>query len=221
MKYQKKVVDGKAVIFSSDWILDLENQTHFSYYWNQLSLIYKCCSREEQILEIGVGTSLLNDVLRRRKFKTLTLDIDSGKNPDFCVNALDFDYQKENIETVLAFEIFEHIPFDTFRKVIDKLSNSSVNKIIFSVPWCEYSLSPIRIKLPKLPPFEPRFSIPRNSIGTPAHFWELTRGSKNIRLSSNKLLLSIRSLQSLFLRNHWTLSPAHRVGSIQFFLARR
>jgi len=155
MKYQKTIVDGNEVVYSADWILDLESQAHFNYYWNQIVLVYKNCSRDEEILEIGVGTSFLSDVLRRREFKISTLDIDPLKKPDYNANALEFDYSTNNFSSLLAFEIFEHIPFDTFQKVIHKVSDSDVTKIIFSVPWAQYYFAPLRIKLPRLPVFEP------------------------------------------------------------------
>ena len=60
MKYQKKVVDGKADL-QLDWIIDLKTRhcrtTGINY---RLSI---SVAAEEQILEIGPGTSLLNDVL--------------------------------------------------------------------------------------------------------------------------------------------------------------
>jgi len=219
MKYQKTIVDGKEVIYSADWILDLESQAHFNYYWNQLSLVYKHFTRDEEILEIGVGTSFLSDVLKRREFKVSTLDIDPLKKPDYNANALEFDYSLRNFRSLLAFEIFEHIPFDTFQKVIHKVSDSDVTKIIFSVPWAQYYFAPLRIKLPRLPVFEPSIVIPRKNIGTPAHFWELTSSSRIASTKDKKLLMPMKELSKLFNSNGWSLNLCKRVGCIQFFIA--
>ncbi len=63
MKYKTKTIDGHDVCFSADWINGLEQEMHFNWYFHQADLIYKNCSREEKLLEIGVGTSLLSDLL--------------------------------------------------------------------------------------------------------------------------------------------------------------
>jgi hypothetical protein len=219
MKYEKQIVDGKEVIYSADWILGLESESHFRYYWKQLSLVYETCSREEEILELGVGTSLLSDVLRRRRFRISTLDIDPDKHPDYCANALDFDYSIKPFSTLLAFEIFEHIPFETFSKVIGAISQSSIGKIVCSVPWCERVVQPFTIKLPRIKAWEPSIRISRNNIGTPAHFWELKKTGPPQEVNDKKLLVPVETIQSLFKRFGWNLQPLERRNNIQFLIA--
>jgi hypothetical protein len=221
MKYQRKIVDGKEVIYSADWILDLESESHFRYYWKQLSLVYETCSREEEILELGVGTSLLSDVLRRRRFRISTLDIDPDKHPDYCANALDFDYSSKPFSTLLAFEIFEHIPFATFSKVVDVIGDSSINKIIFSVPWCEHLIQPFTLKLPRVPAWSPSIKLRHNHIGTPAHFWELGRIKTVQACNDEKLLIPFHELENLFSRSDWTIKRIDRRNNIQFLIASR
>jgi len=221
MNYQEAIVDGKKVAYSSDWILDLEDEIHFNYYWHQLSLIYHHCNRDEEILEIGVGTNFLSDILRRRKFKISTLDIDAQKKPDYCANALEFDYDLSGFKTLIAFEIFEHIPYETFQKVINKVSTSTIKTIIFSVPWAQYSFTPIKIKLPRVPVFEPSLTIPKRKIDTKAHFWELTKKKQIIFLDEDKLLLSRNELIRLFAQAGWSIKLGPRVECIQFFIASR
>lgn len=130
MKYKKKIIDGEEVCFSSDWIHNLESDLHFSWYWNQADLVYTHCSREQNIVEISVGTNLLSDLLKRRGWKVRTIDIDKEKKPDFCVSAADFDYAAKKIDVVLAFEVFEHIPFATFETLVKNLSHSNVKDLV-------------------------------------------------------------------------------------------
>jgi hypothetical protein len=221
MKYQKQIVDGKEVVYSAEWILDLEAESHFLYYWNQLSHVYKTCRREEEILELGVGTKLLSDVLRRRKFKISTLDIDPDKHPDFCANALNFDYSIKPFSALLAFEIFEHIPFETFSKVLSAIANSSIDKIICSVPWCELAIQPFTLNLPRLSAWSPAIRIPRSKIITPAHFWELKNVKTIQKLQNEKVLVSLKKLQDVFSGSGWELKRLDRIRSIQFLMATR
>ncbi|MCP4553116.1 MAG: hypothetical protein GY834_14005, partial [Bacteroidetes bacterium] len=125
------MVDGNEVIYSSDWVNDLENEIHFNWHYQQAAIVYDKCNKSSNILEIGVGTNLLSDLLHRRKWSIKTLDIDEDKMPDYCASADDFEY--EDIDVILAFEIFEHIPYNTFKSLINKISKSEVSSVYFSV----------------------------------------------------------------------------------------
>lgn len=218
MNYKKKIVDGIEVCYSADWISSLENEVHFNWYWNQANLVYTHCSREQNILEIGVGTSLLSDLLKRRGWRLSTLDIDEEKKPDFCESAVDFDYADHKVDVVLAFEIFEHIPFSTFEKVINKLSDSNVRFIYFSLPWCERQIATLSFKLPRLQKVNLSYSQPRGSITTKAHFWELSRADKSL---GGKRIVSIGNLQTLFASHGYSFEALNKIGYIQYFSAKR
>src|SRR5690606_34178327 len=151
MEYRKKIVDGHEVIYSSDWINNLETRRHFNWYHIQAELVYMFCQRWERILEIGVGTGLVSDLLANRGWNIKTLDIDEGKRADYHQNALDFDYKKNDINVIMAFEIFEHIPLETFMKLIEKISNHGVDRIYFSVPFNKRRVLHLDLKLPKIP----------------------------------------------------------------------
>ena len=159
--------------------------------------------------------------MRRRKFKISTLDIDPDKQPDYCANALDFDYSIKLFSTLLAFEIFEHIPFETFSKVIKSISKSSIDKIIFSVPWCERVVQPFTIKLPRVPAWSPSIKLRQNHIGTPAHFWELKRINTAQICNDEKLLVPFSELEDIFSRSGWIIRQLDKRKSIQFLFASR
>jgi hypothetical protein len=218
-KYKSKIVDGFEVFFRSDWISDLERPIHFEWYYNQAQLVYQQCNRDQKLLEIGVGTSLLSDLLKRRGWNIVTLDIDEEKKPSFCGDALEFNYDAHNIEVILAFEIFEHIPFETFEKILKKFSKSNLKNICFSVPWCEREWINLKAKLPMLKPINFRLSFSSNEIHTKSHFWELSQTGKI--LINGKRLLELRDICNLFHCNGFDLVPIKKVGYIQFFLARR
>ncbi|AGA88907.1 hypothetical protein Thimo_0030 [Thioflavicoccus mobilis 8321] len=204
------------VCFSADWITTLEKEIHFNWYWNQANLVYTHCSKDQKILEIGVGTSLLSDLLKRRGWHLHTLDIDEKKKPDFCASAADFDYSAQSIDVILAFEVFEHIPFSTFEKVIAKLSVSNVRFVYFSLPWCERQIVNLCFKLPKLQKVSLSYTRPRGNITTQAHFWELSRKGKSL---DGKQLVTIEKLQNLFTDNGYSFDALNKIGYIQYFRA--
>jgi len=216
MKYRKKIVDGHEVVYSPDWINDLESEIHFNWYYHQAELVYSNCTRDQKILEIGIGTGLLSDLLKKRGWDLITLDIDEEKRPDIVGNAVDFDYLANSIDVVLAFEIFEHIPYSTFEKVVQKLAEAKVQAVYFSLPWNERELLDFSFKMPKLNRKNWRLSLGRGEIATTAHFWELSKRGKNI---SRKKLVSLPTIMDLFERHGFVLTEKKKVGLIQYFSA--
>jgi hypothetical protein len=216
MEYNSQNIDGHEVHFSADWITDLENESHFNWYYHQAKLVYKKCDRTDRILEVGVGTGLLSDMLKKRGWNLRTLDIDEHKQPDHCVNALDFDYKVHRIDIVLAFEIFEHIPFETFKKVINKISDSGVKSVYFSLPWNERQVFGLSVKLPKFKVFSWSFWLPLNKINTYAHFWELSRKSRQI---GGKQLISLAQVRNVFEQAGYVIRLEERSGYIQYLSA--
>lgn len=214
MKYISKKIDGFDVLYSADWIDGLEEEMHFSWYYHQAKTVYDNCVREDNILEIGVGTGLLSDLLKKRKWNVTTLDIDKNKKPDICESALDFNYIETNFNVVLAFEVFEHMPFSTFQKVINKLQLSNVQKIYFSLPWNERQLIDFKLYMPFLKEVSFRLAIRRNKISTVAHFWEL---SKINRVLENKELVSYKAMVGVFFMNRYKVTALKKIGSIQYF----
>lgn len=218
MKYQTVVVDGYEVNYSTDWINELEQEDHFNWYYHQAELVYKNCSRSESLLEIGVGTGLLSDLLKKRGWNVWTLDIDSEKHPDYCGSALDFDYCAIGADVVLAFEIFEHIPYSTFEKTIKKISESAVKRLYFSLPWNERTLINFSLKLPKLQRIEWSFAVGIGSISTESHFWELARKERQL---GNKVLVPLYSLTRVFARYNYRVRLLKKIGCIQYFCAEK
>lgn len=218
MKYHKETIDGYEVNYSPDWIYDLEEPAHFMWYYEQAKLVYNNCLRTENLLEIGIGTGLLSDLLKKRGWRIKTLDIDKEKKPDFCSNALEFDYKQSNANTILAFEIFEHIPFSTFKKILNRFSHNNINKIYFSVPWNEQVLFDISIKLPKFKRIEHTISYPRKTITTKTHHWELSKTRKTL---DQKILVPMAELKEVFSKNGYMLRSEKKTESIQFLSATR
>lgn len=209
---KKTNIDGFDVGFSSEWVNNLESRQHFSWYWCQASLVYKFCKKSDSLLEVGKGTGFLSDVLRGKGWEVKTLDIDEDKRPDYCCDAYSFDYSSVRPDVLLAFEIFEHLPFETFSKVVSKISESSVRRIIFSVPWCERQLFGVSFKFPYLAQRELYVPLPGYKIFEPNHFWELSSRAGNG-------LVSLERLRDIFAVSGFTLSAEFKDGRIQFFHA--
>lgn len=171
--------------FESEWVKRLETQVHWRSYWLQQKLIEDNVNEHSEILEIGVGTGFCSNYLKSKGFVVTTVDIDKNKNPDIvaniCLDEIDYSY-----DVLLAFEVFEHLPFECFKDVFSKLKKSKVNTIIMSIPERKVSLFSLKISflkrkicfkidipIKKLPSFlKKRYKLCR------AHNWELNFDDK-------------------------------------------
>ena len=220
MKLNKMKVDGYDVIFSSEWTKKLETLTHWVYYWTQASLVRSNTEIKDRIIEIGVGSGFLCNYLKSKNYTIHSVDIDESKHPDYVSNALEFDYGKVNARIVVAFEIFEHIPYPTFKKTIARIAESSVDKILFSIPKCQRSIVSFTLKIPKLKKIALNISIPKNKIMTESHFWELGRGEMR-RVNDEKFLVPEKDIINLFNEKSFKVKRVKKVNSIQFYIATR
>jgi len=217
--YKSKISDGQEILYMSDWITELEKKEHFAYYWKQAFLVYQHSSRQDKILELGVGTYLLSDLLHRRGFSIKTLDIDEDKHADFTCDALSFEYNQESFDTLLAFEVFEHMPYDTFSKVIEKVTQSTISKILFSLPYSRRRIFSLDVKLPFVIKKSLNMFRHIGHISTPAHHWELSR--KTRRDTGIKHFISEKSLMDNFENQGWKMHLVGKIDHINFYTADR
>ena len=130
----------------------------------------------DHVLEIGVGSGFTANYLRSKGVHVKTLDIDREKKPDIVANLVEYQFP-DHYDHVLAFEVFEHIPFIEFKGVIEKISNVCKKYIFLSVPRNEKVWLHLDFQLPIIGKREFRFVTLKGNVTTPAHFWELDDGS--------------------------------------------
>ena len=100
--------------YSTDWIHNLESKKHWQLYWHQQKLLENRISVNDKILEVGVGSGFTANYLKSKGFNVKTVDIDQNKNPDIVKNIVYTEPKFFNFDVLLAFNIFEHIPYDEF-----------------------------------------------------------------------------------------------------------
>ncbi|MBO8130938.1 MAG: class I SAM-dependent methyltransferase [Candidatus Marinimicrobia bacterium] len=166
------MVSEKKYQYSSDWINKLESEIHWRQYWFQLKLIEKYVKKEDRILEIGCGSRFISNYLISRGYSVTTLDIDRNKNPDIVANVVEYNFT-DIYDTILAFEIFEHIPFEDFKNVIKKISKSCRNFLIVSVPYNEKVILHLELYIPRVGQKTIHFAIKRGKIIEKHHHWEI------------------------------------------------
>lgn len=219
MNQNTKAVDGIQIGFDSSWIAELANPLHFSTYHKQAELVYRLSRRCDSILAIGTGNNLLYNLLKKRKWNVKLLDVDRDKNPDFCDNALEFDYGKLEFKVILAFEVLEHISWNTFIKVLRKISESKIERMIFSVPIAEHQLLKLECKLLRIQAFNLRLTVPSKQIKVKTHFWDLSRFPE--QLKDNRRTISLQEFEEAFNDAGFSLHRSGNVDRIPFFHAKK
>ena len=172
LENQKSViVDGVTYKYSADWIYSLETEIHWRLYWRQQKLMENLVLPGHTVLEIGVGSGFTANYLRSKNVSVTTLDIDEDKAPDIVANIVEYDFQIKYDH--LAFEVFEHIPFDKFKEVLHRLANVARRYLFMSVPQNDRILVDFSLKLPKIKQVRFNITVPRRQITTPHHCWEV------------------------------------------------
>lgn len=177
MKYKYKITKTRGIEykFSAEWIYALESEEHWRLYWNQQKMIQKYVRHGENILEIGAGSGFTADYLKSKGFNVTTLDIDSDKNPDIVCNIVEYEFP-DIYDHILAFEVFEHIPFVEFKKVINKISHACSKYVFLSVPRNEKVWLRLDCRCPVIGRRQFGLVSLRGKITEPTHFWEIDDG---------------------------------------------
>ena len=207
---EKQVTHDDTVYrFSSDWIYRLETEEHWRLYWRQQKIMESRIHVGDSILEIGVGTGFTANYLKSKGFLVTTVDIDEEKKPDIVANVVTFD-PDQVFDHILAFEVFEHIPFERLRQLVENLSGKCRKYLFMSVPQYRQILASIECRLPKLGKRSFTLTRPKKGFGASYHYWEL--GYEGI---------SEQKLVSIFSECEFRLEHSDQVLCRRFFVFRR
>ena len=219
---KKYTADGYDLTYSSGWIHELESLQHWIYYWNQASLVWNYVDKNDKLIEIGIGTGFLKNYLKSKGWDCTTIDIDQDKKPDMICDISSMDLSELAFECVIAFEIFEHLPYPLFKRAIYNIAQRRPKYIIFSLPLSMRRVFEFKMKLPRLKEKKIEFNIKRNKIRTPNHFWELKKQgdvSPQILYQGDKGIIPMKNLRELFSSVGYNLKTKQKIDNIQFFVA--
>lgn len=126
----KPQVDANFYYFGYD------SKSRWINYWCQINEVLKANPKE--ILEIGIGNSLVSNYLRNNlKKKVVTLDINKKLNPDYVgdVRRLSDIFYEDQFDLTLCAEVLEHIPFKDLEKALWEMKKVTRNKVIITLPF--------------------------------------------------------------------------------------
>ena len=151
----------------------------FSSYFTQISTIRRL--NPEKILEIGIGNKTVSDYLKRAGYGVVTCDIEKELGPDVVADIRQLPFEDDFADVVTAFEVLEHIPYETVAKALSELHRVSKRHVVVSLPYHALSIELALFGglgftwwrsgfLLRIPPF-----FRKNPVPWGEHYWEIGR----------------------------------------------
>lgn len=181
---------------------EYETTISYEYYWatsnnikqfiafsNQLNEIY--FTHPKKVLEIGCGNKLIKNQLESIGIKTICCDINSNLKPDVVADIRKLPFKNNSFDTVVAFEVLEHIPFSDFEKALSELRRISKNNVIISIPIKTIGIE-FYLWLPKIHDIYFYIDLPiplksKKVVSDECHYWEVNRRGYS-RSKINKII---------------------------------
>lgn len=163
------------------------HKSRFNSYFHQLDETLK--THPMSVLEVGVGDKVFaNFLINNTSVAYKSLDIAADLEPDVVGSVESIPLPDDSVDTAVAFEILEHLPFEKFETCLTELGRVAKNYVVISLP--HYG-PPVKflLKIPFLKElrFAKKFSNYPEHTFNGEHYWEI--GKKDYPLSRIKEVL--------------------------------
>lgn len=145
----------------------------FVSYFNQISLAVN--TNPENILEIGAGDKVFSSYIKQNtNIEIKTLDLAEDLKPDFIGDIRKMPFPDNSFDSVCAFEVLEHIPFDDVSVALKEMFRVSKKYVLISVPHFSPQFK-FLLKIPFIPEIKFAIKVPyfKKHKFDGEHYWEL------------------------------------------------
>lgn len=142
-------------------------------YFHQMQLLQKYDVKKA--LEIGPGHSWMKKIIKDFGIIVETVDIDDALDPDYVAHINSLPMADNTYDATCAFEVLEHLPYETFKDNLKEMARVSKRYIIISLPDHRHILFHIKVKIPFFRYKELSIRIPtfKKHIFDGQHYWEI------------------------------------------------
>ena len=204
IKNMEKQVDARHYQFKR--YMQLERWNSLWYQLNEVSAL-----DPKTALEIGPGPGYFKVMAERLGIQVETVDLDPDLKPDHIASVTNLPLLDNSYDVACAFQVLEHLPFDTALVALDELARVARHHVVISLPdsrrvW-RYGLHLPLFGERKILINRPQFSIPRH-VYDGEHYWEINK--RGWKLS--KVIVSFEKSGRLSLKHTFRPfeNPYHR-----------
>ena len=120
--------------------VEAEHYSEFAYntkericsFWHQVDEMRALGART--VLEVGPGSGLVTDWLRREGLEVTTLDMDPALGADVQASVTELPLGDDAFDAVLCAQVLEHMPFDAVERALAELARVATKGVVISVP---------------------------------------------------------------------------------------
>lgn len=102
-----------------------------SYHYQIMSVLRLA---PKTVLEIGIGNKLVATYLKHEGVDVTTVDFDERLKPDIVADVRKMPVPDRSYDLVMACQILEHIPFETFEDALTELRRVTKRYAVVSLP---------------------------------------------------------------------------------------
>jgi SAM-dependent methyltransferase len=144
--------------------------------WHQLNEVLRLAPKS--VLEAGPGPGVFKAAAEAVGLKVETLDIDPDLQPDHVGSVLKIPLEESRFDVACAFQVLEHLPFDSSLTALDELARVAKTHVVISLPdvapYWQFILS-----IPWLGSRSYLFPIPlymrKGHTFDGEHYWEINK----------------------------------------------
>ncbi len=144
--------------------------------WHQLDEVIRL--KPKRVLEVGPGPGIFKNTAAMLGISVETLDLDPELRPDHLGSADALPFDDNTYDVVCAFQMLEHLPYETALKAFQEMIRVSRGHIVFSLPDAE-PVWRYLIYLPKVGNFDfslrRPFHCPKAHRFDGEHYWEINK----------------------------------------------
>jgi len=128
-------------------------------YHYQMNLILE--TGATSVLEVGPGNKWMGRCLQDIGLEVKTLDSNAGVLPDYVASVEKIPLPDKSFDVVCAFEVLEHLPFETLATTLTEMARVARTHVIISLPDQRRQLLNLSLKLPFMYPINVFWKISR------------------------------------------------------------
>jgi SAM-dependent methyltransferase len=114
------------------WSREYNTKARICSFWHQLDEILMLGART--VLEVGPGSGIVTEWLRREGISVTTLDMDPAVPTDVHGSVTELPFGDDSFDATLCCQVLEHMPFEQSERAIGELIRVARQGAVISVP---------------------------------------------------------------------------------------